>query len=766
MDHAGSNPAEDPKEATGRTEHRNADSHAHDEVVAGWDGASTLEQLGERIVFLDTKDMSALATLHTDFEAFLARVEVESRLPEVSSVAAMTIELISQLILEDMDRPEEATAILGQMVDYIRAALRTGHTPPMPEAWHAFQKPGTPGVPAGPTASEIPPPPPADEQDPFANDPELLREFFQEAREHLTQAEVHLLTLEAEPEDKDAISAVFRAFHTVKGAAGFLQLADILSLSHVSESLLDKVRTDAIRMEGPVIDLCLEAVDGLKKLVEDRAAGEVGAPAGQGWIGQLVQQIDALVQGSGTPERLGQILVHSGSLSPADLERALEEQSKASDPKPKLGEVLVAGGHATAQDTVEALRAQKEQRRPATVQRDSIKVDADRLDQLVDLIGELVIAQAMVRQSDEAQQDPMSMLCHRLGHMDKITRELQSISMSLRMVPIRATFQKMARLVRDLARKFGKDVDFVTEGEDTELDKNVVDQVADPLMHMVRNAIDHGIETPEERLRQGKPARARVVLRAYHEGGGIYIDIVDDGRGLDREAILVKAADRGLIQPGDVLPDKEVWKLIFHPGLSTAKEVTDVSGRGVGMDVVHRNIKALHGRVDVESHTGTGSTFSIRLPLTLAIIDGMAITAGAERFIIPIGNVVRATRPEPGEVHSVKGRGEVLHQHDRLIPLFRLHQLMSVPDAIDDPEQGIVLVLEESGRQIGLLADDLLGQQQVVIKPLGRGVGTVLGLAGGAIMPDGQVGLILDTAGLFQKREQFEASQTTCDIPR
>jgi two-component system chemotaxis sensor kinase CheA len=650
--------------------------------------------------------------------------------------------------------------ILGEMLEFMRTSVRVGQVGAMPSSWQPWTEAAgevfwgpapalrvdaaTPGAVANAEPTALP--------DSFGGDPELLREFFQEAREHLEQADIHLLTLETEPENADAIAAVFRAFHTVKGAAGLLQLPAILSLSHVAESLLDKVRQGIIRMEGPVIDLCFEAIDGLKQVVEDHQhsmrSGTLPAPRAS--TAELVVRLEAAVRQDAPVQKLGAILVESGVASAKEVTDALHVQLK-SDPPRKLGEVLVASGALQARDAVAALRRQQEQRQPLPETRDSIKVDANRLDQLVNLIGELVIAEAMMHQSDEVGDDPMSPLGRRLGQMDKITRELQTISMSLRMVPVRGTFQKMARLVRDLAKKFGKDVEFVTDGEDTELDKNVVDLVSDPLMHMVRNAIDHGIESPAERARLGKPPKAKVLLRAYHEGGGIYIDIIDDGKGLDRKAILAKALERGLIQPNEELSDAEIWNLIFQPGFSTAKEITDVSGRGVGMDVVQRNISALRGRIDIRSEQGAGSTFSIRLPLTLAIIDGMAVVTGGERFIIPIGNVVRATRPQAEEVHTVTGDGEVLRQHGRLIPLVRLHQIMGIENAEKVPEKGIVLVLEDNGQQMGLLADDLVGQLQVVIKPLGNGVGHVQGLAGAAIMPDGRVGLILDTAGLFQR---------------
>jgi len=715
---------------------------------------SALETIGEQLVFTDVRDLAALAALHTEFQDVAARVAASESMPEIGSLATQAAGLLGAVILEECGEPASALDQIGQMVDLMRTALRVGKAPSIPAEW---ARGGKSPMPEAPAASPLGVEEGAEDEgdapdvvDSFCGDPELLNEFLQEAREHLEQADIHLLTLEAEPENVEAIAAVFRAFHTVKGGAGLLQMSAIQSLAHVAESLLDKVRQGAIRMEGPVIDLCFEAADGLKQLVEDQQAvlGSGAAPRSTEWIRDLVERLEALTSHGKPVKRVGQILIESGTATSEEVTEALHVQASA-DPPRKLGEVLVSTGAVSARDAVEALRKQQEQRRPIVQARESIKVDADRLDLMVDLIGELVIAEAMVSQTPMGREDSEALLARRLGHMDKITRELQSISMSMRMVPVRGTFQKMARLVRDLAKKEGKDVEFITEGDDTELDKNVVDMVADPLMHMVRNSVDHGIESPEAREAAGKPRQARVILRAYHEGGGIYIDITDDGKGLDRKAILAKAVERGLVQPGEEPPDSDVWNLIFQPGFSTAKEVTDVSGRGVGMDVVQRNINALHGRIDIRSERGVGSTFSIRLPLTLAIIDGMAVMVGEERFIIPIGNVVRATRPEPGEVHTINTSGEVLHQHDRLIPLFRLHALMDIPHAEHDPEKGIVLILEDAGRRISVLADDLIGQQQVVIKPLGKSLGSVPGLAGGAIMPDGRVGLILDTAGLL-----------------
>jgi len=351
-----------------------------------------------------------------------------------------------------------------------------------------------------------------------------------------------------------------------------------------------------------------------------------------------------------------------------------------------------------------------------------------------------------------------------LDHLDKISRELQEIGMSLRMVPVRPVFQKMARLVRDLAKKTGRKVEFVMSGEDTELDKNVVDKIGDPLVHMVRNAVDHGLETSaEERLAAGKDAVGRIELRAFHKGGNICIEIEDDGRGLPRDKILAKAIERGLVREGETLSDREIHNLIFEPGFSTAKQVTDISGRGVGMDVVRRNIEELRGTCEIMSEPGKGSRFQIKLPLTLAIIEGMVISCGGEHYIVPTLSVVRLVRPAEEDLSHVFDRGEMLAYEDQHLPLFRLGRLFDVP-AETDPQKAVVVVVEDEGKKIGLLADDLLGQQSIVIKSLGEAMQDTDGVAGGAIMSNGNVALILDVAGLIRVAHAAMTTQITINI--
>ena len=366
----------------------------------------------------------------------------------------------------------------------------------------------------------------------------------------------------------------------------------------------------------------------------------------------------------------------------------------------------------------------------------------------------------MVTQSGELQRSGLSVKMGKdIDHLDKICRELQEIGMSLRMVPVRPVFQKMARLVRDLSKKTGRKVDFVMSGEDTELDKNVVDKIGDPLVHMVRNAVDHGIESdPAERLKIGKSERGRVELSAFHKGGNICIEIQDDGRGLNKDAILNKAVSRGLVREGEVLTDREIFAMIFEPGFSTAAQVTDVSGRGVGMDVVRRNIEELRGTVDISSEPGHGSVFSIKLPLTLAIIEGMVIMVGSEHYIIPTLSVVRLIRPRQEDINHIFDRGEMLAFDDGFIPLFRLSSLFDVHDAKAHPHEAMVVVVEDEGRKVGLMADQLLGQQSIVIKSLGESVQGTDGVAGGAIMSNGNVALILDITGLVRVAHSTDTS--------
>ena len=391
-------------------------------------------------------------------------------------------------------------------------------------------------------------------------------------------------------------------------------------------------------------------------------------------------------------------------------------------------------------------RAESASGHGAAAASETVRVDRERLDKMINQIGELVIGTSMVEQ-DWIRFHP-DMESTALVQLGKIVRDLQEMSLSLRMVPIAATFQKMARIVRDLSHRLGKQIRLETEGEDTELDKTVVDQIGDPLLHMVRNSVDHGIETPEERLAAGKPAEGVVCLKAYHQGGNVIIEIQDDGKGLDRDRILKKAIERGIVSESDSLTDEDIYGLIFAAGFSTAEQITDVSGRGVGMDVVRRNVEALQGSISIRSVKGKGCRMIVRLPLTLAILDGLLVRVGTDSYVIPLLSVVESIKPKSEEIQKVLARGEVISLRGEIVPLLRLDRILNLRSTLKQPDDNLLVIVEDQGRKFSLAVDELLGQQQVVIKNLEANFQKVAGVAGATILGDGRVALILDINGL------------------
>lgn len=582
-------------------------------------------------------------------------------------------------------------------------------------------------------------------------DQEFLAEFILEASEHLSAVEENLLLLETDHENPEAIDAIFRGFHTIKGVAGFLNLNDISVFGHEAENLLDQIRKGKATLEPRTIDVIFESGDVLKKMVENLRA-DPGDSVSRGLESRIRATVDSIASVM-SGERRGPVPAAPGAVR-------VEPSFEGAEPEPGLlpGEFPFDRGES---EVIPAFDADARARTDRIIGlRDTVKVDAERLDRLVDTIGELVIAESMVIQSPELKFASTGKLGGYLGQLDKITRELQEIATSLRMVPVKPVFQKMARLVRDLSRKSGKEVDFVMTGEEIEIDKSVIDRLGDPLIHMIRNSMDHGIEEKRDRIDVGKPEKGLIHLTAYHKGGNIYIEIRDDGRGLDGDAIFRKAVERGLLRGDETLTDTEIFAYIFYPGFSTAKKITDVSGRGVGMDVVKRNIDSLRGRIEVQSTRGAGTNFIISLPLTLAIIDGMVISVGSERYIIPTLSIVNLVKPVATDLSTMVGKGEVLRFQDRLLPIFRLAGMFGVNDSRTDLTDAIVVVVDAEGHRAGLVADEVLGQQQIVIKSLGDSMKDIPGLSGGAIMPDGQVGLILDVGGLVRLVHHREELKT------
>jgi len=387
----------------------------------------------------------------------------------------------------------------------------------------------------------------------------------------------------------------------------------------------------------------------------------------------------------------------------------------------------------------------------------SIRVSVEKVDQLINLVGELVITQAMIEQRIAAL-DPLhhERLLNSAGQLARNTRDLQEAVMSIRMMPMDYVFSRFHRMVRDLAAKLGKKVEFVTRGAATELDKGLIERIVDPLTHLVRNSVDHGVEMPDRRTASGKNETGKLVLSAAHQGGNIVIEVSDDGGGLNRERILDKARQQGL-PVSDSMPDSDVWQLIFAPGFSTAEVVTDVSGRGVGMGVVKRNITAMGGTVDIRSIPGTGTTIAISLPLTLAILDGMSVRVGEEIYILPLGYVIESLQPAAVDVKEVAGQGRVVKVREEYLPLIPLHQIFAIDPQFEDPSQGIIVILETEGKKAALLVDSLVGQQQVVVKNLETNFRKVAGISGATILGDGGVSLILDVSALLRSSRQLAA---------
>jgi two-component system chemotaxis sensor kinase CheA len=564
---------------------------------------------------------------------------------------------------------------------------------------------------------------------PLAGDPELLGDFILESREHLTAIELQLLTLDQDPDNPEAVNAIFRGFHTIKGMAGFLDLDPIRDLAHEVETVLDLARNGKLAITPAIIDRILESKDYLNawltELEEMLRSGKPPAPPASGG---LLEAIRGLVTG-------------------APVIPALFKGASSEPATPGLGELArEVAAPPPAPEKAEA--AKPLEARGAGAQ--SIKVETAKLDYLVDMVGEMVISQSLVRHDPDLGTGVKPRLARNLSQLARITDDIQRTAMSMRMIPIGQLFQKTSRLVRDLSRKAGKQVELELAGEETELDRNIVEELADPLMHMVRNSVDHGIEKPEERVAAGKPAQARVLLKAGHQAGHIVIQIADDGRGLQREKILGKARERKLIEAGvSELPDSEIFALIFHPGFSTADKITDVSGRGVGMDVVRKQVQKLRGRIEVLSKPGQGTTFLLKLPLTLAIIDGLVVGVGDQRYIVPIFAVREMLQPAEKAISTIHGRQEMALVRGTLLPVIRLHQRFQVKPRHEHPWESLLIVAESGSKLFCLMVDELIGKQEVVIKSLGDGMRHIAGVAGGAILGDGRVGLILDTEGLF-----------------
>jgi len=635
--------------------------------------------------------------------------------------------------------------------------------PAHPEAWASREV-----ITVSEVASPAPPPTVAEEpvitQEKaivlnLKDDAELLNEFHGESVELLQNIEQGLLVLEDNPSDSGTINSIFRAFHTFKGAAGFLRLLALQDLAHDLESLLDAARQSKIRITTPIINIILAGSDALKNYTFQIGLQLKGTNAGKPIVvptSELILRVKAALRGELPPEPAKEqppavpeapVVVPPAKAAPIPEAKLPEKALEVVTPKETTpSSIAVNVTHLNPTPTPA--------KEPTAIKDQSsgfVKLDTSKLDALIDLVGELVIAQSMVVQDPDVQNLESRTLARSLRQLSRTTSELQRNAMSLRMVPVRAAFQKMTRLVRDIGAQQKKQVQLILDGEETELDRNIVEKLGDPLVHMIRNAVDHGIESPADRTASGKPALGTVRLSASHQRGGILIRIQDDGKGLNAEKIRAKGIEKGLIAPNAELTESEVYGLIFMPGFSTADAITDLSGRGVGMDVVKRNIEGLRGKVEIQSVLGKGSTFNILLPLTLAIIDGLLVGVGNDRYIIPTISVRESFRPKPGMVTTIHERGGMVSVRGKQTPVLRLGQFLGTAGIkASTDEEGIIIVVESGDAMRGILVDELIGKQEVVIKSMGETFKDQNLLAGAAVLGDGSVGLILDVDTLVK----------------
>jgi len=714
--------------------------------------------------------------------------------------------------------------------------------------------------------------------------------FFEESSELLADMEACLLRLDVNSPDLEDLNAIFRAAHSIKGGAGTFGFTDMTEMTHMLETLLDRLRKGELEVRSEMVDAFLKAGDvikaqlaghrgegqadpavaeavceELKRLSEDaqeaasiadtktvfsdtkakRVPQEIDVESGMDKVshGNIATGLSFIIEFSSTDlnntalENLFSNLKGLGNLenlTPVNVEghyklalttsnseedvwetlafvvdpASLKIEATTIDNTPaKVAEIEILsesihdtgtsaevdeltckassvsgygffpGAPAVPKNIEDSETSLSQAQLPNTCsnknesqvtnkssgktnaaasasETSSIRVSIEKVDQMINLVGELVITQAMLAQT-ASQYDPVlfEKLYSGMSQLERNTRDLQESVMSIRMMPISFVFSRYPRVVRDLAAKLNKRVELRTVGENTELDKGLIEKIADPLTHLVRNSLDHGIEVAEKRLAAGKPAQGTITLRAFHQGGSIVIEVSDDGAGLNRGKILAKAKERGL-PVHDAMTDQEIWLLIFEAGFSTADQVTDVSGRGVGMDVVKRNIQSMGGRIDIESTFGSGTRISIRLPLTLAILDGLSVIVGDQMFIVPLNYITESLQPAATDIKTVSGQGRVVQVRGEYLPVIALHEFFNLRPSVTEIHKGILVILEAEGHKAALFVDDLVGQHQVVIKSLESNYRRVQGASGATIMGDGKVALILDAAALVMASQQ------------
>lgn len=642
---------------------------------------------------------------------------------------------------------------------------------------------------------------------------EILEDFLIEAFEMIEQLDQDLVELENNPDDLDLLNRIFRVAHTIKGSGSFLNFSVLTHLTHHMEDVLNKARHGELTITPDIMDVVLESIDYMKKLLN--AIRDTGTDANTGLEGDIantVQRLDAISKGE-TPSAPAEETPAPtpapaeeepepdyANMSAEEVEKEIErllnkrqeedrhkrEEKRArgelediqapgeiSTEAPKPAAAPAAPAASTAPKATPKPAAPKaapktggdESKAPATAVEQTIRVDVKRLDSLMNLIGELVLGKnRLIKIYNDVEERYegekfLEELNQVVASVSMVTTDIQLAVMKTRMLPIGRVFNKFPRMVRDLSRELGKEIDLVITGEETELDKSIVEEIGDPLVHLIRNACDHGIESKEDRVVAGKPEKGTVELKAYNEGNHIVVEIKDDGHGMDPDILRLKGVEKGIIsdREAETMTDKEAYALVFKAGFSTAKVVTNVSGRGVGMDVVKTNIEKLNGIIDVESELGTGTTLKLKIPLTLAIIQSLLVGVQEEFYAIPLASVIETVRISQDEIYTVENKS-VLRLRNEVLPLVRLADIFGVDSVFDNSEQAYVVVIGLAENKIGVIVDFLIGQEEVVIKSLGSYLKGTEGIAGATIRGDGRVTLIVDIAAMMQMAKNVKVS--------
>ncbi len=699
---------------------------AEAQMLAAMDGANSEAEMSDDEAQMLLADMDGSSPAASSSKAEMSDDEAKMLLADMDGSAPTAKDEIdddeAKRLLALMDAPAPAVVQAAVIVEAPKPAVETKQE--------------------APKASEI------DEeevseieefgQNEFASDPEMVKDFINNSDELMNTLDEQILLLEQNPTEGSIIEEIFRAAHTLKGAAGMFAFRGIERVMHRMENYFDSVRKGKLAVNSQSIDIIFKTMDILRTLLD---AVKAGQPSGVATV-PIVKELNALC---------------SGNLS------KLQQSAPAKKAEPEVA--------AAKEDHEKPQKEDDGKAKAKKAEQSTIRVDLKRLDALVNLVGELVIDRTRFISVEEEliNKGPSPRLAGRMSETVQLfgrhMNEVQDIIMNVRMVPIGNAFNKFPRVVRDLARSLNKEIDLVIEGEATELDKTIVEQIGDPLVHLIRNAVDHGVEMPEDRVKKGKSAKGTIHLIARQEGNQIAIEIRDDGKGMDPDILRRKGIERGLIREDAVLSEREIFSLIFESGFSTAQAVTNISGRGVGMDVVRKEISKLKGFIDIESKVGQGSVFSIKLPLTLAIVQSLIVRVKKEVFAIPLSTVVESIRIEPKEIQLVGGT-EIIRRRNQVIPLFRLDDALVLSEKENDfwygqeelevatqPQDGraerlFVVVVGQADRRFGIVVDNLINQQEMVIKPIGELMQDIPCVAGGAILGNGEVVLVLDLADL------------------